>query len=370
MEKLGKIMLEQIAIALENKDYDKAKKLINEMSSEEDNLLWKNYYYGLLAEKQNNLEEAEKKYRQVIKDSIFPNPQITKNIRDGLERIKLIKKTEIKEIKKEQRKTLIEFQQKKNSQDLAVLAIKPITIEQKNKIAPQFADIINLDPYTAKLQIPTRNLRLYQTGNYGELQYYQQEFKKINISAICHSLKEINQTIVYQVQYIKNDEEKLILLCKDKHSKEREIILEPQQIINKVSAIVPIFEMTVHTNNRRKLTRKKETLDYLNFYDLHLQDKKTIIRFNDHIYQFDQGINIFSQDKTNRNKWLTLLRFLNDRIDQVNTHNDFTPFAEGAIQFPEMLKQVASNINIFRKEETLWDEAFQLYSALILLDTL
>ncbi|AFZ47027.1 hypothetical protein Cyast_1058 [Cyanobacterium stanieri PCC 7202] len=363
-------MIEQIAIAIKNKDYEKAKKIIDQLPLEDDNFLWKNYYYGLLAEKQNNLEEAEKKYRQVIKDSIFPNPQITKNIRDGLERIKLIKKAEQKEIKKQKQKTLIEFQQKENSQDLAVLVIKPTTIEQKNNIAKQFAEIINLDSYTAKLQIPTRNLRLYQTGNYGELQYYQQEFKQLNLSTICHSIKEINQVIVYQVKYIKNDEEKITLLCNDKNSKEKEIILNTQEITNKINAIVPIFELTVHTNNKRKLTRKKETLDYLNFCDLHLKNTKTIIRFNDHIYQFNQGISIFNQDKTNRNKWLTLLRFLNDRIDQVSIHNDFTPFAEGAIQFPEMLKQITSNINIFRKQETLWDEAFQLYSALILLDSL
>ncbi|MGY6530056.1 MAG: tetratricopeptide repeat protein [Cyanobacterium sp.] len=366
-------MFPEIITHIDNQEYEKAKELTDKLSSEGEELLWKNYYYGLIAEKSHLIEEAENKYRQVIKDSVFPHPQLTKNIRDGLERIKQIKtiQKEKENKKREERKqqTLAEFQENEHSNELAILVLKPLPPEEKNMVGKQFAEIIKVDPYTAKLQIPTRNLRLYQTGNYGELNYYQQEFKSININSICYSVKEINNLIVYQVKYVTKIEEKITVLCNDNSSQEIEFTFNPQEIINQINATVPIFEMTVHTNAKRKLTRKKETLDYINFCDLHLPQNDIILRFSDYIYQFDQGINLFNQDKTSRDKWLTLIRFLNDKISEVKTHNNFTPFAEGAIQFPEMLKQVKSNINIFRKEETLWDEAFQLYSALILLDS-
>ncbi|WP_069792020.1 tetratricopeptide repeat protein [Cyanobacterium sp. IPPAS B-1200] len=366
-------MFPEIITHIDNQEYEKAKELIDKLLLEGEELLWKNYYYGLIAEKTNQLIEAENKYRQVIKDSIFPNPEITKNIRDGLERIKQInlaqKDAENKKREERKQQTLAEFQENENSNELAILVLKPLSPEEKNIVGKQFAEIIKVDPYTAKLQIPTRNLRLYQTGNYGELSYYQQEFKSININSICSSIKEVNQTIVYQVKYITQNQEQITVIYNDnKLSQEIEFTFNPQEIINQVNGTVPIFEMTLHTNVKRKLTRKKETLDYINFCDLHLSKNKTILRFSDYIYQFDQGINTFKQDKTSRDKWLTLIRFLNDKIGEVKSYNNFTPFAEGAIQFPEMLKQVQSNINIFRKEETLWDEAFQLYSALILLD--
>ncbi|MBE9222798.1 tetratricopeptide repeat protein [Cyanobacterium stanieri LEGE 03274] len=366
-------MFKDIVTYIDNQEYEEANKLIHQLSSEGEELLWKNYYYGLIAEKTNQIEKAEEKYRQVIKDSIFPHPQMTKNIRDGLERIKQVK-TLKKETENQQRearkeKTLAEFQENKNSNDLAILALKPLTVEQKNLVGKKFAEIIKVDPYTAKLQLPTRNLRLYQTGKYGELSYYQQEFNSLNIQSICYSIKEINQTITYQVKYIINHQENITIVSQNKLAQEIQFTFNPQDIINQIRGKIPIFEMTLHTNPQGKLIRKKETLDYISFCDLHLPKDKIILRFSDYIYQFDQGIDIFNQGKTNRDKWLTLIRFLNDKIGKVKSHDDFTTFGEGAIQFPEMLTQIESNINIFRKETTLWDEAFQLYSALILLDS-
>jgi len=161
-------MFPEIITQIDNQEYEKAKELIDKLSSEGEALLWKNYYYGLIAEKANQLTEAENKYRQVIKDSVFPHPQITKNIRDGLERIKQIKlaQKDAENKKREERKqqTLAEFQETENSKELAILVLKPLSPEEKNIVGKQFAEIIKVDPYTAKLQIPTRNLRLYQTG--------------------------------------------------------------------------------------------------------------------------------------------------------------------------------------------------------------
>jgi hypothetical protein len=60
-----------------------------------------------------------------------------------------------------------------------------------------------------------------------------------------------------------------------------------------------------------------------------------------------------------------LLDFFNRQLPQTPVWSDFTTFAETAMDFKEMLGHLPSHINLFRREETLWDPAFQLYSGLV-----
>ena len=364
-------MLTEIAIAIDQENYDQARELITKLPPEEDNLLWSNYYLGLIAEKENNLVLAEQKYRQILKDSIYPNPTLMTKVRDGLERIKTIqtkqKEKKHQEFQADKQTKLQQLRQEENSQELAILILRPLTIEQKNQVAPQFAQLIETDLYTAKLQLPTRSWRLHKTGSYGDLKYYQTEFTNASIPCFCYPLKAVNQIQVYQVKYIKEIGEQWTLVCD--HESEKDLLLEVNlnHLHSRVSALVPIFEMSVHLDNKRKLKRKKTVLDYLQFYDLHLNKQQKILRFSDQSYQFEQGINIFKAGKTTREKWYNLTKFVHQELENVPLYSDFTSFSEGAIHFPEMLKQITSQINLFRKEETLWDEAFQLYSSLVLL---
>ncbi len=366
-------MLPEIAIAIDQENYHKAKELIANLPPEEDNLLWSNYYYALIEEKENKLAQAEQKYRQVLKDSIFPNPQIITKVRDGLERIKVIqtaeKKKKDQQFKEDKKIKLEQFRQQENGQDLAVLVLLPLTLEYKNQVAPQFAKILEVDLYTAKLQLPTRNPRLCKTGYYGDLNYYRTEFINASIPCFCYPIRTINQTKVYQVKYIKEINDTITIVYDQDTEKDLLLEVELNEIYSRVSAIVPLFEMSLHTDNRGKLKRKKTTLDYLQFYDLHLNQQQIILRFSDQFYQFQEGINTVSEDKTNQKKWHNLVKLIDEKLSNVPLSSDFTPFTEGAIHFPEMLKQIKSHINLFRKEETLWDEAFQLYSSLILLHT-
>jgi hypothetical protein len=62
-----------------------------------------------------------------------------------------------------------------------------------------------------------------------------------------------------------------------------------------------------------------------------------------------------------------LLDFLNHQLPQTPVWSDFSHFAETALDFREMLGHLPSHINLFRREETPWDPAFQLYSGLVFL---
>lgn len=367
-------MFEEVKSVIDKENYDEAKKILAELLAQGKNDLWIRYYQTLILEKQGNLRESEASYRQIVKDSIYPDAQLLKLIRDGIERIVKINQDKQQIQQQIQRKKLQEFQNIENSEDLAVLVLQPVKLEQKKVLAPKFAQVMNLDNYTATLQIPTRSLRLYKTGNFGTLNYYQTELSQAEIPCFCQRINKINKMKVYQVEYIISDDEQVTILCENDQEKEIIITFQWQEINNKIHALIPIFEETLHIDAKGKPQKKKSTLDYSKFYDLHLVSQNLILRFSDQFYKFDRaaplrnrGLEITNQGKTVQEKWQYLTNFLNEKIPDKPLYSDFTLFAEGAIQFPEMLKQITAHVNLFRREETLWDEVFQLYSGLIFL---
>lgn len=364
-------MFEEVKLSIDNENYDQAKEILGQLLQEGKNELWIRYYQALILEKQGNVAESEANYRLIVKDSIYPDPKLLKLIRDGIERIvkinqekQKIKAEEEKEIKT---KKLQDSQNIDNSEDLAVLVLQPVKVEQKKFLAPKFAQIMGIDNYSATLQIPTRSLRLYKTGNLGILNYYQSELSQAEIPCFCQRIKDINKMKVYQVLSIINDENDVNILCEDDQEKEINITFKWEEIDNRIEALIPIFEMTLHLDARGKPQKKKSTLDYGKFYDLHLTSQNLILRFSDQFYRFEQGLPIAKQVKTVKEKWHYLTNYFKEKMPNKPIWSDFTLFAEGAVQFPEMLKNVTAHVNLFRREETLWDEAFQLYSGLIFL---
>jgi exonuclease VII small subunit len=353
-------MLKPIAEAIKKQDYQKAAELLTQLQAEDGETIWVKYYQARLQECNNNLEQAENSYREILKDNLNPNPQIISKIRNGLERIKRIK-TERSTIEIERFKGI------SNSEDLAVLILEPIDSENKKNAALKMAEILQIDAYTARLNIPSRSLKVFRTGKLGDLSYYESEFNKAGIPCFCQRIKEISTIQVYQVKYIKSVLPELIFVCENDQEEEVNINLKWSEITQRVEGIIPIFENVVQLGIQGKIERKTKTLDYAQFCDLHLSSHKTILRFSDHIYQFDQGVNFLVNEKTAKGKWNNLSKFFQEKIPHIPTYSDFTLFAESAIDFPEMLKQIKSHVHIFRREETPWDESFQLYSALIFL---
>jgi hypothetical protein len=154
------------------------------------------------------------------------------------------------------------------------------------------------------------------------------------------------------------------------------------EVTQRVEGLLPLFDEVVDLDARRKLQRKTQTLDYVQFCDLHLFERNTILRLCDRNYQFQQGIAFAPaslQDHygeltaptlhqgTTRSNWNNLLDFLNRQLPQRRVWSDFTTFAETALDFKEMLGHLPSHIDLFRREETLWDPAFELYSGLVFL---
>jgi hypothetical protein len=60
-----------------------------------------------------------------------------------------------------------------------------------------------------------------------------------------------------------------------------------------------------------------------------------------------------------------MLGFLNHQLSTVPVWSEFSVFANSALEHLEWVKGLPSHIDLFRKEPTQWDRAFQLYSGLV-----
>ena len=55
------------------------------------------------------------------------------------------------------------------------------TPEIKTQVAPEFAQIMQIDPYNARLTIPSLGWRLYRSAGMEELQFYGKQLKNAGI---------------------------------------------------------------------------------------------------------------------------------------------------------------------------------------------
>lgn len=355
-------MLKEIEEAFSQKDYQKAEFLLDQLKEKEGKNPWFQYYQARLEESKNKLEQAEQYYLKILRDNIHLNLQLSSKIRNGINRIKAIK-NEQKEM------ALKTFQEIPDSEEWGVLILAPMAVEEKKEAAQKMAKILETDVYSARLLIPSRSLKFYRSGKLGELKYYESQLNEASIPNFCFSFKEINNVSVYQVKYIESLSPKLILVCEDNRQQEKKINIQWTDIKTRIEALLPLFESSVHVGRQGKLERKITTLDYVQFCDLHLKNNNIILRFNDYNYQFNQGVNFGDKENTIKTKWAKLCQLFQAEIPSIPVWSDFTLFGEGLMQFSEMLKQINSQVKLFRREETPWDAAFQLYSAVIFLKT-
>ncbi len=357
-------MLDQINQALTAENYSLAEDLLKQLKTQQPDNPWLQFYYARLQETKGDLENAEKSYKQVLLNTI--NKQILSQARAAIKRLADLEKNKV-QAKLQQ--SLEKAKTEEGNEELAVLILEPIKSELKKTLAQSMAKIMNIDAYTARLQLPTKHWRLYRTGNLAQLKSYADTLTDANIPCFAVSLKELETIEIYQVKYIESISPEVKIICINKNGEDSSFSFNWSEITQKVEALLPIFESSLEVNRDWKISRKTTTLDYAQILDLHLSAKKTIIRFGDYQYNFAQGLPIAKADKkeTNRENWNNLKQFLKPYLIDVFLISDFTAFAEKAIDFKDMLERIQPHINLLRREESLWDAAFELYTALSLI---
>jgi hypothetical protein len=369
-------MIDQVADAFERKDYRTAARLLKQLLAQEPKNPWVQLYVGRLQEAKGKQEAAEKIYRTLLKGTT--NPKIMSQARQGLGRIDAI-------AKEQRRKALAAAKADPGSDELGVLVLEPISAEAKNEAVQKFAHIMQLDAYSARLQLPTRGWRLYRTGPIGELQFYSSSLHEASIPCFTATLTNIKKINLFSVHYFSNHNSdgnytsQATAVCQSAEGQVGSLTFNWSEVRQRVEGLLPLFDEVVDLDARRRLQRKTQTLDYVQFCDLHLPQRGSILRLCDRHYQFQQGLTLssnslpeyqepqtpFLQPGTTRTNWNHLLDFLNRALPRVPVWSDFKTFAETALDFREMLGHLPSHIDLFRREETPWDPAFQLYSGLV-----
>lgn len=364
-------MLEQIKQAIKVKDYYTGSQLLEQLRSIEPDNPWVVLYQAVIDEEIGNKNKAESGYRLLLQTC--DNYKIISPARQGLERIEAEKKllSPEPELQLFVRKNTLE------PGNIGVLVLEPIEAEKKKTAAPVLAKIMQLDKYTANTQLPTRSWRLYRTGDMEELQFYTSSLKNASIPCFCTPIKDINEINVYNVNYFDVSKFDVTIVCQDQSDSQGELNFKWSDVKGRVEGTIPIFEEIHEKGLKGKIQTKTKVLDFAQFYDLHLPKKKTILRLCAQKYQFNEGINFYSQGKSFKDKaleqtlkenWQNLAAFLDDNLGQVPLWSDFTKFAETALDFRLMLQHIKPHINLLRIEPTPWDGAFQLYSGLVFLN--
>ena len=353
-------MMKQVTSAFENRDYRTAAKLIKQLLKESPEDPWVLFHLGYLYEVTEKYQEAEKVYRQLLRNTV--GVKIVIAVREGLQRIQ-----EIQEQKRKQ--AIAEATSESNNSEQGVLVLEALSNEMKTQAAQKFAQIMQIDSYSARLLLPSRGWRLYRSGMLGELKFYGEQLLNATIPCFWAKLTDIQKIQVFQVKYFTESGSKVTVVCRDRENQLGSLSFDWSEVKRRVKGLLPVFEEVVDRDVWGKLERKTQTQDYFQFYDLHIPNRNCILRLYDDGYEYQQGVEITPQSSQNtmRINWNNLLKFLEQKLQKIQICSDFSTFAETTLDQTELLDKIQPHINLLRREKSNWDPAFHLYSGLVFL---
>lgn len=351
-----------IEAALKHANYKEVSRLISHRMPEDP---WKNFYQARLHEAQAEWDSAEALYRELLR--LGNVPKLALEARQGLQRLAQREK-ELQQKQTAQRQSQIATTVTQAGQgELGVLILEALSQEAKSEVAPAFARIMQLDLYSARLLLPSRGWRLYRTGAIGELKVYGQELQASGVPLFWQSLKEVQQLKVYEVCYFKTIQDPVQVMVTEAHSgaPPHLFTFSWPEVSQSVEGQLPIFEEVVDLDARGVLERKEKTQDFAQFRDFHLPS--CILRVYDSAYQFNKGVPLDtdrSEPGTSWSNWRSLSALWQLHLADVQNWDNFSAFADTVIEQTDMLDHLEAHINLFRRKDSYWDQAFHLYSSL------
>ena len=375
-------MLEQAADALDRQDYHTAAKLIAILSAERPDDLQVQLYAARLQAATDRLDNALQGYRLVLQQAV--NPKMIAEARKGIE--------QIEQIQSQQQAHELAIAQAGIEEriDPGFLILEPMSAHRKQETFKQLATIMNIDPYSARLQLPNRGWRLYRVGQMGQLAWLRDRLLKAEIPCFCVSQYDAQQVFVFQVNHLQSFHPQAAIVCTDDRSELRTFNFDWSEVTQIVTGMLPIFEEVMEIDGRNRTRRKARILDYVQICDLQLRDRRTIFRLCAQTYDFCDYKQLITHNRhplrseprdrssadlggllngeriptTSRDNWKNLISQISEQISENQTQSSFTPFAETAIGYPELLQRIDPHLELLRRADSLWDRAFHLYSSL------
>ena len=353
-------MQDAIAAALEKKDFHTAAALLQQWKQKDAKDPKFLLMVGKYHEATERWEQAEKTYLKLLRQAT--NQKLISQARQGIQRVQA-QQTQARE------EAIETARAQPDGHDPGLLCLEPVPTEQRQAAAQGLASVIGMDAYTARLQIPSKEWRLYRVGPVGDLQYYSQALTAARTPAFWVKHEEIQSIQVFSVQHFRQVFPSVEVVCKNKTGQLGAITFDWSEISQIVLGRLPMFESVVDTGAWRQLQRKEKTQDYAEIIDLHLHQRRCILRLCDLTYDYGQGSPLPNAEAipdkalSTRPQWQALGNYLREHAN-VPVQNEFTHFGEGAMEFLELLPPLTPHIDLFRVKETNWDPAFHLYSGL------
>ncbi len=359
-------MFDDVIAAFERQDYGAAAQLLQPLLQTSPDNPWVQFYAGRLYEELGELKAAQNVYRKLLKN--VTNTKLLAQIRQSLQRLETL-------ISELGRRGIAQATTSPNNYQLGVLVLEAMASESKTVAAQNFAQIMEIEPYAARLQLPSRGWRFYKSGAIGELKFLGQQLCAAGIPCFWATLAEINQIRVFQVSYFQYAEPQATVICQNEQGQMGAMTFNWSEVSDRTLGLLPIFEQVVDRDVRGKLQRKTKTQDYAHFCDLLLPSRGCILRIHDHSYQYQKGVTKIDKGEalrarlryrtTIRISWNSLLGFLSLQLPSTPIWSDFSPFAETIIDQIELLKRIPAHIRLLRRTPSTWDSAFTLYSTLV-----
>lgn len=351
-------MLNQVAAAFERQDYQTAAQLLRELVKQSPNDPWVKLYMGRLQEVSGKTKAAEEIYRQLLRN--HTNSKLVAQARQGLQRLDAM-------TRERRQQAIAQATSDPADQALGFLILEAIPNEQRVELAKRFAHIVQIDTYTARGLLPGRGWRLYRTGAIGELAVLGQELRQAGVPAFWQPLSSLQAIEVFQVQYFQTLQPKGTVICQNSANQVGVLTFDWTEIQQRVEGLLPLFSQVVDLGYRDRLEWKEQVEDYAHFCDLHLPQRRCILRLHDDRYNFQQGMTAQRHHDTLRQRWNELTQILLQKIPQTKVWSDFTAFAESAADFAEPIERLQSHIYLPRATDCYLDPTFHLYSSLAFL---
>ncbi|WP_289501081.1 tetratricopeptide repeat protein [Gloeocapsopsis sp. IPPAS B-1203] len=346
---------------MKSQDYRLAAQLIKQILQETPQNPWAQLYSGQLHEVSQKFTSAQNVYRQLLQETT--NSKIVFQARQGLQRVE-------EKLRQQRQDAIAQATADPSNTQIGVLVLEPVSQESRTSTAQTFAQIMQIDSYTARLKLPTRGWRLYKSGKIGEMRYLGEKLRAAGIPCFWVTLAEIEKIQVLQVSYFQSATPPTVV-CHNEQGQQDALTFDWLEVNQRVTAQLPIFEQVVDRDVRGKLQYKTQTQDYAQFCDLHLPERWCILRLCDRSYQFQQGFKVIDQpnNQTVRLNWNCLSHIFEQKKPQADIRG-FSYFADTVLDQVELLGRLKSHINLFRRSETTWDAAFHLYSGLVLMHSI
>ncbi|MEA5466476.1 tetratricopeptide repeat protein [Leptothoe sp. PORK10 BA2] len=351
-------MHQLVTAALDAQDYRRAKQLIQQWrkAAPKDPLVLLSI--GRLQEGTLQWDAAEKTYLTFLKR--VNNPKLMGQARTGLKRVQQARESSRREALDEAKAVL-------GSEEPGVLVIKPP--ENAQQAAVGMAEVLRIDPYMARLQLPKKGLRLQRTGPIGEMQYYGEALEAAGIPTVWATLDQLKAVQVFQVKHFQAVLPQPVVVCQSPTGQMGSIQFDWSEVTQMVRAQLPVFEQVNDKDPRGKLQRKELVQDYAQVLDLHVHGRKIILRGCDRTYEFRKSVALIP-DQTNltssRLRWNGLWQTI-QRSTNCSTQEDFTNFGQGALEMMSLLPYMPVYLDLNRRKPSDWDTALQIYSTLLFL---